>query len=67
MLYEVITKSCYMLNKNQHIDRIYKEAFSNMEDATPPSFIWDNINAELSSQRRIKRQLFIWRSSYNFV
>ncbi|TLX75177.1 PorT family protein [Labilibacter sediminis] len=50
-----------MKKDNNHIDKVFREGLEHNAVA-PPSFVWDSIEKQLSSQKQQRRSLFIWRS-----
>ncbi len=46
---------------NQNIDEIFKDGLSGYKE-TPPSYVWDSINDQMSSARNNKKTLYIWRN-----
>ncbi len=50
------------MSKENNIDRLFREGLSDYL-ATPPTHVWDAINAEIKSKRKQKIVLLLWKGS----
>ncbi|MCW3789055.1 outer membrane beta-barrel protein [Plebeiibacterium sediminum] len=50
------------MSKENNIDRLFREGLSDFS-ATPPTHVWDAINAEIKSNRKQKMVLLLWKGS----
>jgi len=50
-----------MLKDRKDIDTVFKEGLSE-HLVTPPSYVWDSVEASLNKQKKQSRALMIWRS-----
>ncbi len=50
------------MSKENNIDRLFREGLSDYS-ATPPTHVWDAINAEIKSNRKQKIVLLLWKGS----
>ncbi len=46
---------------NENIDKVFRDGFSDFRE-TPPPYIWDSVNENLSSARDNRRILLLWRN-----